>query len=880
MNYKDNEQFSNEFKTFLGFIENTLSKELPTPVISMEYFVLGFLEKQDSFAYKVLNIYLTTHAINTIHETYFEMLNKKAISIVKPNRELKFDEKAQTLIDCAIKEAEKTPNGEKVTTIHLLLAFLNDYLPNNSVKKVFNHAGVDYNCILSKKEGFTLSTNTEVSSGNTQETKNNSPFQLSNILPMTGGRIEVIGVDNINSITELLSGVGGGGSKPNKKTSIDTYCFNISQMAKDKKIDDIINRDNELNEIVKTLSRRKKNNVIVIGESGVGKTSLVYGLAYLIEKQKVPMSLRNKRIMQLNPTSLVGGTQWRGMLEERLNLLVSELKKDRNTILFIDDIAQVFSEKSSIEKDSGNIWGNLLDTGDVQIIATSDFKGHKKVMDANPTFNRRFQKLVLESPSIEKTIEMLTSVKQEYERFHKVKYTDEAIKTCVVLAEKYLTEKKLPDSAIDVLDEVGAFLHVKATTSEELEKLYADKISLENEINMLKRTDQFAKADEKDKELQDNIVKINEIEAALKKELRLHPITVTVDDILENFSRSTNIPVTQLNSTDKHVLNDLNNMLKTDVIGQDEAIDKICSAIKRNRIGLSKTATYGNFLLIGSTGVGKTFLAKKLAKLLFGDENKMVRFDLSEYNDKTASNKLIGANAGYVGYENGGLLTEAIKNKKHCVLLLDEIEKADKEIFNLFLQVFDEGFLTDNTGNKVDFKNVIILATSNVGTKNAAVFGKGIGFNNDEEKNKKNILNKELKKKFAPEFLNRFNDIIYFNSLSDDNLRTIITNNIEEYKRILLEKHDIRLTYFNCTIEYILKVIEEEKEFGARPIARAIEREIIDKISDAILTTDEKIGECIFTVDENGELRMRKIEASVWCGSETKILDNLYEKED
>jgi ATP-dependent Clp protease ATP-binding subunit ClpC len=405
-------------------------------------------------------------------------------------------------------------------------------------------------------------------------------------------------------------------------------------------------------------------------------------------------------------------------------------------------------------------------------------------------------------------------------------------------------------------------------------------LRLEKEVERFKHLDDFENAEHTEKEMKNTIVKIVDIENNMNKELRRRPIEVTIDNVLEMFSRSTNIPVTQLNSNDKKILNNINDIIKQDVIGQDEAVDKICKAIKRNRIGLSKTATHGNFLLIGETGCGKTFLAKKLAKLLFGDENKIVRFDLSEYNDKTASNKLIGANAGYVGYENGGLLTEAIKNKKHCVLLLDEIEKADKEIFNLFLQVFDEGFLTDNTGNKVDFKNVIILATSNVGTKNAAVFGKGIGFNNDEEKNKKNILNKELKKKFAPEFLNRFNDIIYFNSLSDDNLRTIITNNIEEYKRILLEKHDIRLTYFNCTIEYILKVIEEEKEFGARPIARAIEREIVDKISDAILTTDEKIGECIFTVDENGELRMRKIEASVWCGSETKILANLYEKED
>lgn len=867
MNYKDNEKFSNEFKTYLSFIENTLSKELPTPIISMEYFVLGFLEKQDSFAYKVLNIYLTTHAISTIHETYFEMLNKKAISIVKPNIEIKLDDKAQLLIESAEKEADK--NNEKVTTIHLLLAFLAEYIPNNSVKKVFNHAGVDYNCIFSKKDGFTLSNMTS----DNQNTDGNVKLN-----PFGGiGRIEVIGVDNINSISDLLSAASGGqistSNKTVKKSTLDAYCFNISEKANKGEIDDILNRDIELAEMVKILSRRKKNNAIVIGESGVGKTSLVYGLAFLIKNHKVPLSLQNKEIYQLNPTALVAGTQWRGMLEERLNTLVTELKKNKNVILFIDDIAQVLNEKSSVEKDSGNVWGNLLDAGDTQIIATADYKGLKQIMDGNPSFRRRFQRINLEQPSVEKSIEILNGIKREYERHHSVFYNDEVIKLCVTLADKYLTEKKLPDSAIDVLDEIGAELHVKATSSDELSELYSIKKRLEKDVEKFKHMDKFEEADAKEKEMKETIVKIVDIENNMKKELRRNPIEVTVDNVLEMFSRSTNIPVTQLNSTDKSTLNNINSIIKGEVIGQDEAIDKICNAIKRNRIGLSKTATYGNFLLIGNTGVGKTFLAKKLAKLLFGDENKIVRFDLSEYSDKTASNKLIGSNAGYVGYENGGLLTEAIKNKKHCVLLLDEIEKADKDIFNLFLQVFDEGFLTDNTGQRVDFKNVLIIATSNVGTKTANVFGKGIGFNEDDEHNKKKILDKELKKKFAPEFLNRFNDIIYFNKLTDDNLKTIINNNILSYQKDIFENHNIILTYYDCVVDYILKFIEDEKEFGARPIARAIETEIIDKISDAILTTDEDIKECIFTVDENDELQMRKVLASAWCGSDLKLLE-------
>ena len=837
MKYKDNEKFSNELKIFLNFIENTLSKELPTPIISMEYFVLGFLEKKDTFAYKVLNNYLTTHAINTIHDTYFDMLNKKAITIVKPNREIKYDEKSVTLLEAAEKEAGE----DKVTTIHLLLSFLNETLPNNSVKKVFNHAGVDYKCVLSKKDSFLTEMNSPTAGttdGNTLSTR----------------KVEVLGV---GSLSDLLSIAGGEGMKTVKKGTLDNYCTDISQLVKERSVDDIIGRDDELAEMIKTLSRRKKNNVIIIGDSGVGKTSMVHGLAYLIEKHKVPTSLIGKRILQLNPTTLVAGTQWRGMLEERLNTIVNELKKNKNTILFIDDIAQVFAEKSSIEKDSGNVWNTILENGDIQVIATSDFKGIKSVFSSNPLFKRRFQKLMIDTPSIEDTVIILNSLKKTYEKYHGVQYSDEVIKVCVTLADKYLTEKKLPDSAIDVMDEIGAEMHVKHTTSKELEDLYAKKQTHEFNVTTNKMCDNFESAEKEEELLKQTIIEIDKIEKNLKSKLSKHPVEISVDDVLDMFSRSTHIPVTQLSSNDKSSLINLSNELKKDIIGQDEAIDKICNAIKRNRVGLSKTATYGNFLLIGESGVGKTFLAKKIAKQLFGDEKKMVRFDLSEYSDKTSSNKMIGSNPGYVGYEQGGLLTEEIKNMKHCVLLLDEIEKADNDIFNLFLQVFDEGFLTDNTGEKIDFKNVIILATSNIGTKTANAFGKGIGFNENTEKNRKNILNKELKKKFAPEFLNRFNDIIYFNKLTEDNLKTIIGNKIDEYRESVLEKYNINVVYYDCVIDYILNYISDEKEFGARPIARAIETEILDKISDAILNAEDNIKECIFTVDENDELQMR-----------------------
>lgn len=852
MNYRDNEKFSNEFKEFIEFIENVLNRELPSPLTTIEYFVLGILDKKDSYANKLLSIHLTSLAMNTIRDTYFDILNKKALTAIKPNREVKFDATAGLLLNAAEQEMKKCKD-EKITTIHLLLALLENYLPNNSIKKVFNKAGVDYNLIFSKKE--TINTNNEEM----------QPPQQPNILTQLQNafgnnmpqRIEIVGVNNINDISQLINGQNNNKKKGN--SAIDNYCFDISQQVKEKKIDRIIGRSQELSEIVKVLCRRKKNNVIIVGDSGVGKSALAGGLAYLVEDNDIPSQLRNKRILQLNPTAMLGGTQWRGMFEERLNTLMSELKKQKNVILYIDDISQVFNEKSSMEKDGGNSWNNLLEDGDVQIIATSDFKGYRTVTNTIPSFTRRFQKLVLDEPTIEETISILHGLKSEYEKFHRVKYEDNAIKTCVELSHKYSTERRLPDSAIDVMDEIGAKTNIFQSNSDTLTSLYQRKKELITEIERLKSHDKFDDAHALEDELNNTIINISQEERHIEDKIKRQPSVITETDVLDMFSKATKIPVNNLNSNDKHVLKDIDKVIKEDVIGQDEAVDKICNAIKRNRIGLSKTATYGNFLLLGETGVGKTFLAKKLAKLLFGDENKMVRFDLSEYTDRTSINKLIGSNPGYIGYENGGLLTEAIKNKKHCVLLLDEIEKADKEIFNLFLQVFDEGFLTDNVGEKIDFKNVIILATSNAGTKIANAFGRGIGFTENTEKNKRNILIKEVKKKFPPEFINRFNDIIYFNKLSDDNLRTIIKNKLDEYKNDIFKKNNIIVTYYDCVIEYILKFIEKEKEFGARPIIRTIETELLDKLSDAILEAEEEIHECIFTVDENDDLQIRRV---------------------
>lgn len=847
MKYMENEKFSNELKKLLGFIENSLSRELPSPIISVEYFVLAFLQKKDCYAYGILTNYLTSLALNTIHDTYFELLNKKALSAVNPNREIRLDKNAEDILGYAEKEMEGL--GDKtMNSIHVLLALLGEHIPNNSVKKVFNRAGVDYKIVMKKVEMIK------------NEANNDENESVEEMAPTTSytptRRVEVIGVSSFNELSDLLSSNTVKNSKKTVNSILDGYCSDITELARKKKIDNIIGRENDLDEMIRILCRRKKNNVIIVGGAGVGKTSLVHGLAHMINDYKVPAQLRNKRILMLNPTSLVAGTQWRGMFEERLNNLIAELKKTKDCILFIDDVSSVFAEKSTMEKDSGNVWGSLLENGDVQIIATTDFKGYRTTIDSNPTMSRRFQKVNIDPPSVNETIKILKGLKPEYEKYHSVKYTDDAIVACCELSDKYLTERNLPDSAIDILDEVGAQFHIDFFRSDDLDELYSERNEIDKEVEKLKKNDKFDEAEAKEKKSKELTVKIIEIEAEHKKAIKTNPILITRNDVLEVFSRSVQIPLAQLNTNDKKSLSNLDRKLKEHVIGQDEAIDKICNAIRRNRVGFTNSATYGSFFVIGRTGVGKTFIAKKLAEQLFGDENKIVRFDLSEYTDKTAVGKLIGSNPGYIGYEKGGLLTEAIKNKKHCVLLLDEIEKADTEIYNLFLQVLDEGFLTDNTGMKIDFKNVIIIATSNVGAKTASSLGKGIGFNEDEEKNQRNILTKELKKKFPPEFLNRFNDIIYFNPLNDDNLRQIINNRLTEVKNTL-SRRGLKFTYYDCVVDYLMKIIEPDKEYGARPIARAIETEILDRITQKILDMDEPISEFIFTVDFDDKLEIR-----------------------
>lgn len=811
--------FTEELRNIITYIENVLTFEHPVLSINENYFLLAIFEDKNCLAYKIIDALLSSTAINLIHDAYFRMITKGQLSVLKPNRVIPFDSKFIDLVNESIEEMKKL-GDEKLSTIHIVLSLINPEKNHENTQKVMKSAGINYQLLTGKLVSLKGETSEIIEEEIKTETIETHKIKQNNF-NLTGYR-------NADYDTFTPKSING--------QYLSSYCHNLNKKAKEGKIDPVIGRDKEIQRICNVFNRRRKNNVVIVGDKGSGKTAICETLAWLVVNDKAPYSLRDKTIMKLDISSMMAGTTYRGMFEERAKGIFTELQKNPNCILFIDDF-HTHSQKRDLDSstDITPYLKEAIDNNSVNVITTCTPKGFHKKFDYDQSLNSKFQRINLETLSEEEIKKIIMEVKKSYEKYHSIKISEDIVDLSISLCKRYVTDKDMPDSVIDLIDEVGACVSKKYLEPNEIKELKEELISLEKSKKDAIKNENFDEVDNISELETKKKNKIKEFEKKQKHDV----VNITDKMIFETISEKTGIPIQNLSDENKKDLSKINDRLKEYVIGQDEAIDKICKTIKRKKLGLHNGRSTA-ILCQGKSGVGKTYLAKKLAEELFGSESAMIRFDMSEYSDKTSVNKLIGSNAGYVGYEEGGLLTEAIKNKKHCILLLDEIEKADNEIYNIFLQVFDEGFLTDNTGQKVDFRNVIILLTSNIGAKEASINGKSIGFGQNKENDKEktnSILDKELKKKFAPEFLNRLDAIIYFNSLDEDNLKKIIKLEIDKsVKRFKDIGFDI--SYNESAIEHILKEIGEESDYGARPIIRAVQNEIEDPLTDIILENE------------------------------------------
>ena len=662
-----------------------------------------------------------------------------------------------------------------------------------------------------------------------------------------------------------LSGSNKGKMKKTKKEAsktpvLDNFCRDISKRAEEGVLDPVVGRESEIKRVSQILARRKKNNPILIGDPGVGKTAIVEGLAMLIKDSKAPRILLDKRIFSLDLAAMVAGTKYRGQFEERIKAILEELKDNKDIVLFIDEIHTIVGAgNASGSMDAANIFKPALARGEIQVIGATTLDEFRENIEKDGALTRRFQQVLVEEPNLEETMTILNNIKNRYEDHHKVEYTPEAIEECVKLSDRYIMDRAMPDKAIDVLDEAGATTNINHEAPENIKKLEEKKEQIKKEKFDVVSKQRYEEA----ARLRDEEKNVNaELESAKEEWLESIDKTrtlVDVDLVAEVVSMMSGIPLNKISSQETKRLMTMDKELTGKVIGQDDAVDKVVKAIKRNRLGIKdKTKPIGSFIFLGPTGVGKTYLAKLLAEQIFGDSDSLVRVDMSEYMEKHAVSRLIGPPPGYVGYEEGGQLTEKIRRKPYSVILFDEIEKAHDDVFNLLLQVLDEGHITDGLGRKVNFKNTLIILTSNVGVKELNSFGKDMGFKTsatiaNEEEKARSIIEKALKKKFKPEFLNRLDDTIVFNSLKRENIHKIIYGELEKLQDRVKEELGITLKINKTAVEYVADEGYDEA-YGARPLNRAIQKYIEDPVADEILSGNFKEGDTIkISFDKKGK---------------------------
>lgn len=817
--------FSDELKSVFKYIENIILKKYPSKVITTDHFLLAVIEYEDCLAYKVLSRVMFYNTFNILKEIY----NKKIVANSKNQSDLEditLDEILQSVIDNATQY-----NKQVINSVQLLSAVIDC---NDDIKKSFKLFGVTKNEIMLS---FEMDNYDEYIMFNDKENGNK--------IIICQPKIEQ------NKLPEVCSN----NKKKIKKqmNEVEKNLINLNNLAHEGKINTVVGNDDVINKIFVILQKKYKNNALLIGESGVGKTATVMHIANMLINGDVPEAFKNKKLMKMDFSKLLVNMMLRGSFEEKMRSIVNDARNDGNYIFFIDDIHLVLGDKRNFgDVDMLSVLDSILMEKNIQFICTTTPKSYRKYIEENNSLRRRLQSVVLEPSDYPKTVKILNYLKDGLESYHNVAYEEKLIEESIKLCNKYVSNCILPDTVIDILDEAGARTTINITDNPEIEDI---KKELDD---IRKKKEELDSLPYKDYNAYDDIIKE---EIVLKAELKVarkeyalekKPVVLKINNIKEIISDKTGVPIEDVAQNEKDRLKNLEWNIKKYVVGQDEAVNEVCKVIKKQRLGISNTSKPPVFLFTGATGTGKTYLAKKIAEEIFGDEKYLVRFDMSEYADKMSVNKLYGSANGYVGYENGGQLTEAIKHKKHCVLLLDEIEKANEEVHNVFLQLFDEGRLTDNTGFTVDFKNVIIIMTSNVGSKELSERERTIGFVNQNKNLNKEIIRKAIKNKFKPEFINRINRIVYFNTLNEENLKQIIKLEICNLeKRINNAGYKFSDDFINNTLINLIYNKIDNFEYGAREINREIETEIEDKLMNYMLSNNIENGH-IFTCKELG----------------------------
>ena len=830
-----NNKFSKRVKDIMAYSREEAGR-LQNNYIGPEHLMLGILRDGDGLAIQILqdfdvNLKSLKEQIDSQIRQVQEPLNPD-----EDSNELVVIKSTEKILKMSILEARVT-KSTPTDSEHLLLALLKDKKTLiNSIMKSYN---VDYSSTLLYVKSIADNADTEL------DVQTESPTMGANFTDDDDD-------DDMKGRPSSQRPLGGAPTaKPTSDTPVlDNFGTDITKAASENRLDPVVGREKEIERLSQILSRRKKNNPVLIGEPGVGKSAIVEGLALRIIQKKVSRILFDKRVIALDMASIVAGTKYRGQFEERIKAILNELSKNPNIILFIDEIHTIVGAGGSAGSlDAANMLKPALARGEIQCVGATTLDEYRKNIEKDGALERRFQKIIVDPTTSEETLQILQNIKDRYEEHHNVKYTDEALESCVTLTERYVSDRNFPDKAIDALDEAGSRVHISNITIpkiiETMEQELEEVEQLKNDAVKAQKYELAASYRDKQRQL---LLALQAEEERWQKEIKEKPEIVDDQKVAEVVAMISGVPVQRIAQAEGQRLLQMKDVLKSQVIGQDEAVDKIVKAIQRNRVGLKDpNKPIGTFMFLGPTGVGKTHLAKKLAQFLFDSTDNLIRVDMSEYMEKFTVSRLVGAPPGYVGYEEGGQLTEKVRHKPYSVVLLDEIEKAHPDVFNLLLQVLDEGHITDSLGRKIDFKNTILIMTSNIGTRQLKDFGRGVGFSTASDlsdvEHARGVIKKALSKAFAPEFLNRVDDLVMFDQLSKESIHKIIDLELEGfYKRVNEMGFTIELT--NEAKEFIATK-GYDVQFGARPLKRAIQKSLEDEMAEMIILTNVNEGDTI-----------------------------------